>query len=65
MNFIYISQVCFCYLNIWIDFFSMQMLIGRYDFGNDVITLFTFRIGFRFALIGENLTAQSTGSHRE
>ena len=21
MNFIYISQVCFCYLNIWIDFF--------------------------------------------
>ena len=48
------------------------MLIGRDDIGNDVITLgkcflmFDYiHAHFRFALIGRNLTAQSTGSHRE
>ena len=47
------------------------MLIGGDDFSNDVITLGTcfsmfvyIRARFRFALIGKNLTAQSTGSHR-
>ena len=47
------------------------MLIGGDDFSNDVITLGTcfsmfvyIRARFRFAMIGENLTAQSTGSHR-
>ena len=45
------------------------MLIGRDDISNDAITLGTClfvynRARFRFALIGENLTAQSTGSHR-
>ena len=37
-----------------------KMLIGGDDISNDVITL----AGFRFALIGGNLTSQSTGSHR-
>ena len=48
------------------------MLIGGDDISNGVITLGTrlsmfVYIGarFRFALIGGNLTAQSTGSHRE
>ena len=47
------------------------MLIGGDDISNDVITLGTCfsmfvytRTRFRFALIGGNLTAQSTGSHR-
>ena len=47
------------------------MLIGGDDISNDVITLSTrfsmfvyIRARFRFALIGGNLTAQSTGSHR-
>ena len=47
------------------------MLIVGDGNNNDVITLVTrfsmlfFTFGrFRFALIGENLTAQSTGSHR-
>ena len=47
------------------------MLIGGDDISNDAITLGTCfsmfvynRPRFRFALIGENLTAQSTGSHR-
>ena len=47
------------------------MLIGGDDFSIDVITLGTcfsmfvyIRARFRFALIGENLTAQSTGSQR-
>ena len=47
------------------------MLIGGDDFSNDVITLGTcfsmfvyIRARFRIALIGKNLTAQSTGSHR-
>ena len=47
------------------------MLIGGDDISNDVITLgscfsmFVYiRARFRFALIGGNLTAQSTGSHR-
>ena len=47
------------------------MLIGGDDISNDVITLGTcfsmfvyIRACFRFALIGKNLTAQSTGSHR-
>ena len=46
------------------------MLIGGDDISNDVITLDTCfsmfvytRTRFRFALIGGNLTAQSTGSH--
>ena len=44
------------------------MLIGREDISNDVIifgtcfSMFVY-IRFRFALIGGNLTAQSTGSH--
>ena len=48
------------------------MLIGEDDISNDVITLGTcfsvfvyIRARFRFALIGGNLTAQSTGSHRK
>ena len=48
-----------------------EMLIGGDDISNDVITLGTcflmfvyIRTRFRFALIGGNLTAQSTGSHR-
>ena len=47
------------------------MLIGGDDFSNDVITLDTcfsmfvyIRARFRFVMIGENLTAQLTGSHR-
>ena len=47
------------------------MLIGGDDINNDVITLgmyfsiFVYICAcFRFALIGGNLTAQSTGSHR-
>ena len=48
------------------------MLIGGDDISNDVITLvmcFSMVVyictRFHFALIGKNLTAQSTGSHRE
>ena len=48
-----------------------MLLIGGDDLSNDVITLgmcfsmFVYiRARFRFALIGENLTAQSTRSHR-
>ena len=48
-----------------------KMLIGGYDISNDIITLGTFfsmfvyiRVRSYFALIGGNLTAQSTGSHR-
>ena len=47
-----------------------EMLIGRDDINNDVITLAKYfsvfvytGARFRFALIGGNLTAQSTGSH--
>ena len=47
------------------------MLIGGDDINNHAITLGTCfsmfvcnRARFRFALIGGNLTAQSTGSHR-
>ena len=47
------------------------MLIGGDDISNDVITLGTcfsmfvyIRARIRFALIGGNLTAQSTGNHR-
>ena len=47
------------------------MLIGGDDISNDVIILGTcfsmfvyIRTRFRYALIGGNLTAQSTGSHR-
>ena len=42
------------------------MLIGGDDISNDVITLGTCFIQylFTFALIGGNLTAQSTESHR-
>ena len=49
-----------------------KMRIGGDDISNDVITLGTCFSTFvyicarsRFALIGGNLTAQSTGSHRE
>ena len=48
-----------------------EMLIGGDDISNDVITLGTcfsmfvyIRARFLFALIGGNVTAQSTGSHR-
>ena len=48
-----------------------QLVIDLDDFSNDVITLDTclsmfvyIRARFRFVLIGGNLTAQSTGSHR-
>ena len=48
-----------------------EMLIGGDDISNDVITLGTcflvlvyIRARFRFALIGGNLTAQSTGNHK-
>ena len=48
------------------------MLNGKDDISNDVITLSTCfsmlvysRDRFRFALIGGNLTAHSTGSYRE
>ena len=62
--------------NISIDFYLLRkirckMLIGGDDISNDVITLGTcfsmfvdIRARFRLALIGGNLTAQSTGSHR-
>ena len=47
-----------------------EMLIGRDDISNDVITLGTcfsmfvfIRACFCFVVIGRNLTAQSTGSH--
>ena len=47
------------------------MLIGEDDISNDVIILGTcfsifvyIQARFRYALIGGNLTAQSTGSHR-
>ena len=47
-----------------------EMLIGRDDINNDDITLGTcfsmfiyIRAYFHFALIGRNVTAQSTGSH--
>ena len=47
------------------------MLIGGDDISNDVVILGTWssmfayiRARFRFPLIGGNLTAQSTGSHR-
>ena len=47
------------------------MLTGEGDISYDVITLATcfttfvyIRARFRFAMISENLTAQSTGSHR-
>ena len=47
------------------------MLIGGDNISNDIIafstcfTMFVYsRARFRFALIGGNLTAQSTGSHR-
>ena len=47
------------------------MLIGGDDINNEAITLGTCfsmfvynRAHFRFALIGGNLTAHSTGSHR-
>ena len=47
------------------------MLIGGHYISNDVITLgkcfsmfVHIRAGFRVGLIGGNLTAQSTGSHR-
>ena len=50
---------------------AITMLIGRDDISNDVITLGRYfsmfayiRARFRFVLIGRNLTAQSTGSHR-
>ena len=48
-----------------------EMMIVGDDIRNDVITLGTcfsmfvyIRARFRFTLIGRNLTAQSTGSHR-
>ena len=48
-----------------------EMLIGGDDISNDVISLGTcfsmfvyIRAQFRFTLIGGNLTAQSTGSHK-
>ena len=48
-----------------------KMLIGGYDISNDIITLGTLfsmfvyiRARSCFALIGGNLTAQLTGSHR-
>ena len=58
-------------LNICIEKNRFEMLIGGYDISNDVITLgscfsmFVYiRARFCFALIGGDLTAQSTGSHR-
>ena len=58
-------------LNICIEKNRLEMLIGGYDISNDVITLgscfsmFVYiRTRFCFALIGGDLTAQSTGSHR-
>ena len=60
MEFEYLHQKSLC-----------EMLVGGDDISNDVITLGTcflmfvyIRTRFRFALIGGNLTAQSTGSHR-
>ena len=48
------------------------MLIGGDDISNDVINIGTcfsmfvyIHARFRFELISRNLTAQSTGSHRE
>ena len=49
-----------------------EMLVGEGDISSDVIILCScfsmfvyIRARFRFALIGRNLKAQSTGSHRE
>ena len=63
----YVAQ----YLNFCIGKCRCELLIGRDDISNDVITLDTWilmlafiRARFRFALIGGNLTAQSTRSHR-
>ena len=49
-----------------------EMLIGGDDISNDIIILgrcfsmlVYIRARFRYALIGGNLTVQSTGSHRE
>ena len=49
-----------------------KIMIGRDDISNDVITLGTcfsmfvyIRAHFCFVLIGRNLTAQLTGSHKE
>ena len=58
-------------LNTCVEKSQCEMLIGGDDISNDVITLGTcfstfvyIRATIRFALIGGNLTAQSTGSHR-
>ena len=49
-----------------------KMMIGRDDISNDIVTLSTcfsmfvyIRAHFCFVLIGRNLTAQLTGSHKE
>ena len=64
----YVAQ----YLNFCIEKCRCKLLIGRDDISNDVITLDTFflmlvfiRARFGLALIGGNLTAQSTRSHRD
>ena len=58
-------------LNICIEKVNVKMLIGRDDISNDIITLGTCFLKFvyirahcHFALIGGNLTTQSTGRHR-
>ena len=58
-------------LKIGIEKNRFEMLNGGYDISNDVINLgscfsmFVYnRARFCFALIGGDLTAQSTGSHR-
>ena len=54
-------------MNIGIEKNRCKMLIGGDDIRNDVISLSMFlyiRARFRFALIGGNLRAQLTGSHR-
>ena len=62
------SLQLYCWnLNIWIKKNLCEILIGGDDISNDIITLSKFvyiRASFRFMLIGANLTAQSTGSHR-
>ena len=63
-------QLCLWNLNICIEKVD-GMLIGRDDITNDIIILgmcFSMFVyihdHFHFALIGGNLTAQSTGNHR-
>ena len=63
-------QLCLCNLNICIEKSQCKELIGGDDISNDVITLAcVFNVclhscSFLLCAYWQNLTAQSTGSHR-